>query len=218
MRTSALKKAALFLQITAIVLVQFYAVTPLLSSNFGVQAGTMRCTGDHAMCGCSSARIASRTCCCYQSKHLVKISSSVTEAADRETSVTHTDHEDHAGSPGTSDLQIVAKTDCSHKDAVRSAADVALRDDLFNNPESARTEPRVQDHQGRTGATICAVPCGSDPAVITTSLDNAKFLCASVLLTEPAAFTTEYQHPRSTLFQSRFLEPPDPPPRLSLFS
>ena len=176
-RASALKKAAVHLQIMAIVLLQLYTVAPLLSRNFAVQAGVMTCSGDHTKCGCSSARIASRTCCCFQSKQLIKASSSATEAADGETSVTH---EDHAGSAGT--------------------------------------EPRAKDRQGRTGQTICAAPCGGDPAVITTSLDNAKFLCSSVLLTDHASFTTEYQHPRSTLFQSRFPEPPDPPPRLFMLA
>jgi len=69
-RSPALSKTAALLQIAAMLLIQLYAVAPLFSHHFIAYAHVMRCTGDHARCGCSPERIVSGTCCCCQSKRL----------------------------------------------------------------------------------------------------------------------------------------------------
>lgn len=211
MRSSALKKTVALLQITAVVLLQLYAVAPLLSRNFAAHAGAERCNGDHAQCGCSSARIASCTCCCYQSKHLDISSSPSTESVRNEAPDTHADHHDQAVLSGKNAQQKPGNPDCCPKDR-----QTVLAGNIAGRPGSAGTEPRTKDSQGRTLPSVCAVPCGGDPAVITTSLENMKFLCASDLRIEPAALSAELHHLRSILFHNRDLAPPDPPPRLSL--
>lgn len=58
-------KAALALQIGAILLMQLYSLVPVLTSSLTRPTSVHACRGNHLECGCSPARIASRTCCCY---------------------------------------------------------------------------------------------------------------------------------------------------------
>lgn len=65
-----MNKTAAILQIMVMLLLQFSAVASGLARSLNHQNYIARCSGDHARCGCSPERIASRSCCCFQSKRL----------------------------------------------------------------------------------------------------------------------------------------------------
>jgi hypothetical protein len=72
--------------------------------------------------------------------------------------------------------------------------------------------------QAKSTATrfISAAPCGSSPKFITASLDKLKFLCPEALIRAPSAFTLLHSPSGPETAPSRYLDPPDPPPRLTL--
>jgi hypothetical protein len=65
-----MNKTAAILQIVVMLLLQFSAVAPGLARSLNNRTQLAHCSGDHARCGCSPERIASRSCCCFQSKRL----------------------------------------------------------------------------------------------------------------------------------------------------
>jgi hypothetical protein len=67
-RMTTIGKFGAFLQLAILLLVQFYAVAPGLARSLHHHASVGQCSGDHVKCGCAPERIASRTCCCFQSK------------------------------------------------------------------------------------------------------------------------------------------------------
>lgn len=200
------------------VLLQLYAVAPLLSRSFSGHAGVLRCSGDHAQCGCSAARIASQTCCCFQSKQLLKsppLSPLKTSDGPAAASAGHIGQHGAAAQPGEKDAD--ASKCCPPKNSTVQTVTSPVND-LARNPDNGTVKPRSRDAQGRLLPVLCAVPCGSDPVVISTALDNLKFLGSSTTFAAPAALTAAYPISRPDLFPDRFPEPPDPPPRLSLLS
>jgi hypothetical protein len=69
-RITTIGKFGAFLQLAILLLVQFYAVAPGLARSLHHHATVGQCTGDHVKCGCAAERIASRSCCCFQSKRV----------------------------------------------------------------------------------------------------------------------------------------------------
>jgi len=198
-------------------LVQLYAVAPLFSPRFIAYAHVVRCTGDHDRCGCSPGRIASRTCCCYQSKRLGFFKPVAGGCG----------HGPEEARPAAA----VARDDAGHDccDAANGRGNVTQRDDRGDDPGStgkpccaatapAKAELPARDGQGRPIPCICTAPCGGDPAFSPASLETVKFLGPAVRRFVPAAFSPEYPRPPRDACQGRSPEPPDPPPRLSCIS
>jgi hypothetical protein len=194
-RLPAFAKTAAFIQLTALMLLQIYSVAPVFSRNLISYARVMRCTGDHAKCGCSPERIAAHTCCCYQSKRLgffTPPAGGSIAGAQEETSAAHMDA-DHC------DFEKPVKLSCCTKGANRNAR-------------------FAQDDHGRPLPCICSVPCGGDPAFTSVSLEKLKFLRPSILPVAPVEIMTAYLPSSNTVYQGRFPEPPTPPPRNPTFS
>jgi hypothetical protein len=64
------KRIAAITQVTALLLLQVYALLP----GWGHFVAPVRhgavCRGDHRLCGCPLERIANRTCCCFKSSEM----------------------------------------------------------------------------------------------------------------------------------------------------
>jgi hypothetical protein len=194
-RLPAFAKTAAFIQITALLLLQFYSVAPLFSRNFVSYARVMRCTGDHAKCGCSPERIAAHTCCCYQSKRLGFLpppAGGSIASAQEGTSAAHMDA-DHC------DFEKPGKSSCCTKGANRKAL-------------------LAHDDHGRLLPSICSVPCGGDPAFTSVSLEKIKFLRSTILHVAPVEIMTAYLPSPNSAYKGRFPEPPTPPPRIPTVS
>lgn len=67
MKFPILQKAALLLQITALLLVQTYPIAPFSPSKISSHSENEE-SSSHRRCGCSADRIASRTCCCFMNQ------------------------------------------------------------------------------------------------------------------------------------------------------
>ena len=67
MRLCIFPRLSLFVQLTAIFLVQFYTLVPSLSRAI-THDQPHHCRGNHVECGCSPERILSHTCCCFPHK------------------------------------------------------------------------------------------------------------------------------------------------------
>ena len=187
-------KTAASLQIAAILLIQFYAIAPLFSRQFIAYAHVLRCTGDHAACGCSAERIASHTCCCCQSKRL----GFMTPASG-------------GCNSGSGEAEPVVHMTLVQGDAERSSPGCCNK-----NPGKAKRFGK--EEHNRLPPCICCVPCGGDPAFISVSLEKLKFLRPAIGHFQPATFTAGYPFLPQAAYQGRIPEPPDPPPRLSNLS
>jgi hypothetical protein len=61
------KRTAAVIQVTALLLLQVYALLPGLGHFVAPVSHGAVCRGDHRLCGCPVERIANRTCCCFKS-------------------------------------------------------------------------------------------------------------------------------------------------------
>lgn len=223
MRSPVLSKTAALLQITAILLIQFYAVAPLFSRRFIAYAHVVKCTGDHAKCRCSPERIAAHTCCCYQSKRLgfMTSASGCCNRAPKET---------RPAAPAACALPDAgtAVRDCCNRamarpepptrnDSGHSALESPGKAGCCATPPESGPKSGTDEHN-RLIPSLCSVPCGDDPASIPVSLENIKFLRPQPARFVPAACSAGYPFLPRTAYQGRCPEPPDPPPRISSIS
>ncbi len=64
------KRFAAVIQVTALLLLQVYALLPGLGHFVAPASHGAVCLGDHRLCGCPLEKIASRTCCCFKSAEM----------------------------------------------------------------------------------------------------------------------------------------------------
>ena len=193
---------------------------PFSPNHFVAYAHVMRCTGDHARCGCSPERIASRTCCCCQSKRLGLFRSASCSSKN--------DSEEARPVAPAASAPIGAEYDCCNKVVVPgrpSARNASLETALAppEKPGCCNKNPNRDEKYGKDGHNrlipcIGAMPCCDDPASITVSLEKLKFLRPAILRFVPAALSVEYPLLPRIAYQGRIPEPPDPPPRLFILS
>jgi len=163
-RFKAPGKFGAMLLLAVLLLVQFSAVAPGLARAFHLQTAVCHCCGNHAMCGCSAEKIASRTCCCYLNKR--------------------------------KSVSSEKPSCCAQSDAVENHAD-----DL-----------------DRSTPAYSSIPCGCDPHYSPVSVENLKFLKPYTLYAASVPVFTRRYLPLHLRCLTRYTDPPDPPPRLSLFS
>ena len=65
---------------------------------------------------------------------------------------------------------------------------------------------------------LCAAPCGSSPEFISVSLENMKFIRPPLLLPVPSTASFSYLIAQPALPRDCAIDPPDPPPKISLLS
>jgi hypothetical protein len=68
MRLFHLRKTGAIVQIVLLLMMQAVTVAPGLARSLQLHKTIAHCTGDHVQCGCAPARVASRTCCCFQNQ------------------------------------------------------------------------------------------------------------------------------------------------------
>ncbi len=189
MRSTALKKTAVVFQIMAIVLLQIYAVVPLIFKSFTAHAGSIKCVGDHKKCGCSPFKVSSQACCCYKSGQIAK-------------TVFSTD--DHASK---SDLR---------ENSVADAASVPVeKQKSCCIGLSSEATTASQDKTDKTIPEIKSGSCFGDPDQILISLEKSKFI-QQQLFNNPPQFSSFVKYHQANTFHDRFLEPPVPPPQNSI--
>lgn len=143
------------MQVVAILLLQCYPFAPYM----GRKPAQPKCSGNHAQCGCSPERIASRTCCCFH-----------------------------------------RKPDCCGKEKGHDGAHVAGRAESPSLP------------------SLSTAPCGGAPKFITASLDKLKFVRPETFLSTPSGCSSLFTYFLRETAPSRFMEPPDPPPKLTFLT
>jgi hypothetical protein len=186
LRSTALKKAAVVFQVTAIVLLQFYAVAPLIFKTFTAHASSIQCVGDHKKCGCSPFKVSSQTCCCFKTGKIVKTAFS-TDVHDSETN-----QQVGTIAEATSVTDEKQKSCCIGIDSETTTASQTKTD---------KTIPEIKSNS-----------CCGDPDHIFTSLEQSKFIRQQLVNIPPqlSSFVTNHQ---TNTFHDRFLEPPVPPPQ-----
>jgi len=191
LRSTALKKTAVVFQITAIVLLQFYAVAPLIFKSFTAHASSIQCVGDHKKCGCSPFKVSSQTCCCFKTGKIVKTAFS-TDVHDSETN----QHASTiaAAAPVTSEKQ---KSCCIGTGSETTTASQTKTDKVI---------PEIKSNS-----------CCGDPDHIFISLEQSKFI-RQLLFINPPPLSSFVKYYQINTFHDRFLEPPVPPPQIPLAS
>jgi hypothetical protein len=213
-------KSAALLQITAILLIQFYAVAPIFSRHFIADAHVI---GAHAKCCCSPEKIASHTCCCCQTKR-PGFPASASDGSDSSSGeAKHAEHMAVVHSDDDRSLPACCRKAISRR--VQQARTESGQAEAANpekpgccNKTTGKGETLGKDGHNRLIPCICSTPCGGDPAFISVSLEKLKFLRPAIRHFQPAAFTAGYPFLPQTVYQGRIPEPPDPPPRLSILT
>lgn len=188
MRSTALKKAAVVFQIMAIVLLQFYAVSPLIFKSFTAHAGSIKCVGDHRKCGCSPFKVSSQTCCCFKSGQIAKI-------------VFTTD--DHA-----------SKSDFRESSVADAAPASAEKQKSCCIGMSSGATNASQDKTDKTIPELKSNSCCGDPDHIFISLEKSKFISQNQF-NNPPQLSSFVKYHQASMYHDRFLEPPVPPPQLA---
>ncbi len=85
--------------------------------------------------------------------------------------------------------------------------------DKEKHGDAERVARQDGDHSSRN---LYAAPCGSSTKFITASLEKLKFLRPEALLQVPSGDFVSHSPAGPETATSRYAEPPDPPPRLTL--
>jgi|GEM_PF-4543727 len=76
----------------------------------------------------------------------------------------------------------------------------------------------VQHDNNRISPRISAIPCGTGTKFTAAALDKIKFLRVDAYLQVPLFSLLTHTPSSQAAAPSRFSEPPDPPPKLSLLT
>lgn len=199
MLSAALKKTAVVFQLTAIVLLQFYAVAPLIFKSFTAHASSIKCVGDHKKCGCSPFKVSSQSCCCFKSGEIAKTSFST---------------DDHDSETAKHDSIVPAKSGLPLVDAAPAAAEKQ------KSCCAGMSNEKTTESQSKTDKTIPEIKsssCFGNPDHIFISLETSKFI-RQQLINNPPQVSSFVKYYQTNVFHDRFLEPPVPPPQLTLIS
>lgn len=181
-------------------IVQLSSVAPGYARLFSDEKPTaLHCSGDHAKCGCSPERIASKTCCCYLNHKVKSENFSSAELSEK-------NHSSHKSCCSKHEPPPVKKSCCDKTEAPQ------VKKSCCSKNISAED---VQESEESLVPSLSSIPCGSDPHAVVTAIDAIKYLphCQSLLLlggdNQP-----EYLQFRVS-YLSLAVPPPDPPPKLS---
>ncbi len=186
MRSTVLKKTAVVFQITAIVLLQLYAVVPLIFKSSKAQAGSIQCVGDHKKCGCSPFKVSSQTCCCFKSGKIIKTAFST---------------DDHDFKANFQDGTIAEATSVTDEKQKSCCIGIGSETTTASQTKSGKTIPEIKSNS-----------CCGDPDHIFTSLEQLKFIRQQLFNNSPQ-FSSFVKYQQTNTFHDRFLEPPVPPPQ-----
>ena len=206
MRSTALKKTAVVFQLTAIVLLQIYAVAPLIFKSFNAHASSIKCVGDHKKCGCSPFKVSSQTCCCFKSGKIAKASFSTddhdSEAAGHESQAP--DNQCAMDAPLKSGLPVAGTTPATAEKQKSCCAGIGSETTTASQDKTDKTIPEIKSNS-----------CCGDPDHVFISLEQSKFI-RQHLLNNPPQFSSFVKYHQTNVFHDRFLEPPVPPPQNSI--
>ena len=164
-----------------------------LQSRYVAHALTGECSGDCKVDGCSLERSAAHTCCCWQKKR-----SNLTDKHHSKADVCDT----HLTPPNEVPQKVSSCCGVKDKHVDRGTSESAAN----TTPQKSRT------------TTISCRPCGSGKLIALLSNEASQHV--------PFFFTGEISSPEQDILSliqpdrltSRYGEPPDPPPIITIFS
>ena len=188
--------ASLLLTTIYLLIVFSPLATLAMQSKLITHAVTGECTGDCRIDGCSLERSADHTCCCGQKKRHEIIDSHHHSNAD--VCNTHPALPTEVSKKGSSGCSAHARD--THEDAVESES--------ISSPTP----------QKKRATTFSSTPCGSGKLFTLSSVETTQHL--------PFFFTREIPSPVQIILTftppdrltSRYGDPPDPPPIITLIS
>jgi len=157
---------------------------------------TAECTGDCRICGCSPERSAARACCCWQ-KRLAG------EKARKQATV-------HNSCP----VATAAANTPSGRDCCSKSSQHADHEDVVFSPTQANS---TTDKETAT-LSISTCPCGSGKDLLFAAGEEIQHIPCRYVSRVPIQAVIELTFLQAELFVSRAGQPPDPPPKVSLFS
>ena len=150
------------------------------------------CSGDCRLCGCSTERSASRSCCCWQKKRA--------EANNLSPCETNKSCPTAAARPA-----VEASGSCCSKPSPK--------DDLENEvPPVAQADPPAGDATPSVSISTC--PCGSGKDLAFFGSERSQHMPFRYLSGLPLQQITRFSFLQPERLASRHGEPPDPPPKL----
>lgn len=160
------------------------------------QAAATECSGDCRLCGCSTERSASRTCCCWQKR--------VIEAKTRQQCTTDKSCPTAAVFPAAT-----TSGECCSKPSP-----------LDDHENEARLSVRAKFTADRDKPTvsISICPCGSGKDQAFSGDERSQHIPCRFLSGVPAQPITQFVFLQPERLASHSDEPPDPPPRIHILS
>lgn len=175
-------------------LIVFSPLAPLaMQSNLNIHAHVGECSGDCRIDGCSPERSAAHTCCCWQSRKKTARAAFTGSAGD----CCGTGSASAASKPAGHCPATVAHDDHDEDGAVSSAAGT------------------TQDKNHPT--SIGTLPCGSGKHIALWGAETVQHLPYHYSGEIPVRLEQSLPQQEPVCMVSRHNEPPDPPPRRSLF-
>ena len=118
---------------------------------------------------------------------------------------------------GCSPERVASRTCCCYQNKRLNAAPSEKRSCSMKSCSMEAHSDEV-DNLDRSKPAVSSIPCGCDPNYSPVSVENLKFLKPYLLhVASVPTFTGQYLAMRQN-YLSRYTDPPDPPPRLSLHS
>jgi hypothetical protein len=207
LRSAALKKTAVYLQIAAIVLLNLYAVAPLIFKPSIAYARSIKCVGDHKKCGCSPFKVSSGTCCCFKSGKIARTILSPDEAEVQVAQQGSRSSEKHCA------FSAPLKPESAAVEAIPTSAEKQKSCCAGTGSETTASQDKYQKIIPEIKSSSC---CG-EPDQISVLLEKSKFI-RQQLLNNPPQLSSFVAYHFVNMFQDRFPEPPVPPPQNSIFS
>jgi len=119
---------------------------------------------------------------------------------------------------GCSPERIASRTCCCYQNKRMNAFSSEKRSCCSMKSCSMEGHSDAADDLDRSKPAVSSIPCGCDPNYSPVSVENLKFLKPYLLhVASVPTFTGQYLSMRLS-FLSRYTDPPDPPPRLSIYS
>ena len=204
-----------FRKFSAVILTALYMLIVMSSlaslamlSKTVVHAVTGECSGECDICGCSLESRANNTCCCAKKKQMQA----------RDTKLSTSEH----CSLKASTVPATAKG--GYCATSRPAEPAAAKNDCCTNNGQHQYDGDVQgvqhteDRSRNETVYKCSCPCGKGKLLALANAGSSE--CLPYKFSERIGLpreVTNYSH-LSQRMASRYADPPDPPPRLSLHS
>lgn len=177
-------------------LITLMPLAPLaMNSKWVAYAISGECSGDCAICGCSAERSAARTCCCWQKKLARQVADSFRKGS--------------AGKQQQTSAKAATPSCCTKQQA---------HCDKDDQPAGEAGAEAAKTATGSQLAVITACPCGSAKHIALHGLENIQHYPFIYAVNIPLAIPMQFSATLPAQLSSRDSEPPDPPPRIALFS